>query len=849
MEARFSFQVANHPADAFAVRSFRGREGLSSLYRFDIVTELVRHERAIEVGDHARFVLDVQGRERRFTGVVAEIAEEGTRAVESQQYRFRLVPRAWLLRRRRRSRIFQHKRVDEIITQVLAEAGVACVFRLSREYPRRDYCTQYEETDYAFVKRLAAEHGVYFFFSQGRAPLEQLATLAADVASSLGRLDAGGPVLAQLAGGETVVFSDDAGFYPSLDQDLSSLLQSSIARGLGALEDATGLDTSVAASLLAAAIPDGATPLRYRPHAAALHGDSEEAVSELVLERRLAADRAAYRVYDPERPHAPIQSEMLSIAREDVGIGYPLELYEHHGHFLFPDHRYEGHEADRILKSGRRRAVVAKGTSACSRLEAGRRFALEDHPLPQLNRAYTVIEVSHRSDVRDGGEHLLAYTNTFRCVPADVCYVPRRPRRRTVQSMLTATVVASEQEEVFAEDMAQVKVQFHWDREGQRNENSSCWIRCMQGWAGAGWGMQFVPRVGSEVVVAFDAGDPDRPLILGSLYNAVNPAPFALPEERTRSGLRTRTTPRGQRGNELSFEDASGSEQVRLIAERDLETVVRHDRDTHVIHDDRTRIDGDHSLTITGQSRVEVRGAQQVRVASVTSIDAEDDLDMRVRRSERHETGASFTHVVRGDATQAVRGSRTVLVGTQQAPRAYLLRVEGTATIMGEENVVLDSPNGITLQCGQSVLRLTPEAIELSAPRISLHGEGAIVRLQDRNAQVYAESEARVVAETVLLRSDGAAVALGSEARVDGSRILLNSPASATDRIEVETEPPTRIELRDDRGNAVAYQRYRILRDDGSELTGMLDRNGTAEVMLDASAHIEFPGLSDVDPA
>ncbi|HZO15936.1 MAG TPA: hypothetical protein VFB62_21835, partial [Polyangiaceae bacterium] len=182
-------------------------------------------------------------------------------------------------------------------------------------------------------------------------------------------------------------------------------------------------------------------------------------------------------------------------------------------------------------------------------------------------------------------------------------------------------------------------------------------------------------------------------------------------------------------------------------------------------------------------------------------------------------------------------------------PRAYLLRVEGTATIMGEENVVLDSPNGITLQCGQSVLRLTPEAIELSAPRISLHGEGAIVRLQDRNAQVYAESEARVVAETVLLRSDGAAVALGSEARVDGSRILLNSPASATDRIEVETEPPTRIELRDDRGNAVAYQRYRILRDDGSELTGMLDRNGTAEVMLDASAHIEFPGLSDVDPA
>ncbi|MBK6514938.1 MAG: type VI secretion system tip protein VgrG [Polyangiaceae bacterium] len=157
-------------------------------------------------------------------------------------------------------------------------------------------------------------------------------------------------------------------------------------------------------------------------------------------------------------------------------------------------------------------------------------------------------------------------TNSNACPPRCPIW-PKSGERTVIQATLTATVVGPPGEEVHVDGAGRIKVHFHWDRVSP-NADSSCWIRCLQAWGGAGWGAQFIPRVGMEVVVGFDGGDPDRPIVLGCLYNATHPMPFALPRDKTRSGIRTRSVPGTAGSNELSFEDARGGADLRARGAR-----------------------------------------------------------------------------------------------------------------------------------------------------------------------------------------------------------------------------------------------------------------------------------------
>jgi uncharacterized protein involved in type VI secretion and phage assembly len=183
-----------------------------------------------------------------------------------------------------------------------------------------------------------------------------------------------------------------------------------------------------------------------------------------------------------------------------LGQKVPFEVYEHHGPFLFPKWAFAADEAPRILRQKRRRASIAEGECGCSDLSPGHRFALDDHPAPQLDGTYVLTRVEHRGELHPtGAGEWKVYWNTFECAPATMTYPPPRPKRKSVQVTLTATVVGPTGEEIYVDQKGQIKVQFHWDREGTYDENSSCWIRVMQPWAGAGWGAQFIPRVGKEV--------------------------------------------------------------------------------------------------------------------------------------------------------------------------------------------------------------------------------------------------------------------------------------------------------------------------------------------------------------
>lgn len=682
----------------------------------------------------------------------------------------------------------------------------------------------------------------------------------------------------------------------------------------GALGDLTvaGARTALGAASARAAV------VHLRSAVGGLHGEDEATLFAFERSREVVTRRATYREYDPERPRitlgatraetddglsaSPLGAIGDAIERRMAGVGVasspelglggdaagllrgamgalttpeardrdvhperPLEIYEHHSPFLFPDWEYEEDEPERILKSARRHRDVGRGHGICPWLEPGRTFQLEGDDITRNNRAWAVIAVTHVGRrLQQQGEPERAYESRFECVPADVPYVPARPRRRTVQTCLTATVVAGDPGGIETNRAGQIRVRFHWDRERRSGGTESCWIRVMQQWAGAGFGWQFVPRHGMEVVVGFEGGDPDRPLVLGCVYNATNPTPFPLPSERTRSGLRTRSTTGGG-GNELSFEDAAGREQIRLYAERDYDANVQNDRAVRVGHDDVLHVHHDHSLTVEGRTRIDARTGREAHIALQDRVEVDGQRSAHVRGNDtvvvdgdRSSSvgGASDVEVhgrkrstCHADLIERVEGNRVAVVGTADAPRTMATDVQGEIRTHATERVELVADKELVMRCGRSVIRLSTDRVTIESPDIGFAAKGARLRLVDGEARVQADSKVQAVSENVVLRASGASLGLSSDAALDGARILLKSPAQGSDQVSPTETRPTTLHLCDESGQPFANQPYRILLADGREITGALDDEGCAELDLDDSADVSFPGLQGLSRA
>ena len=253
---------------------------------------------------------------------------------------------------------------------------------------------------------------------------------------------------------------------------------------------------------------------------------------------------------------------------------------------------------------------LVRGNGTCRAFSAGYRFTLEDHYRSDMNKGYLLISINHTaSDTSDragrGGE--FSYRNSFEAIPQSTPYRPlRRARKPVIQGSQTAVVVGKQGEEIWVDKYGRVRVQFFWDRLGKKDEHSSCWIRVSQIWAGKNWGWMTIPRIGQEVVVGFLEGDPDRPLIIGRVNNADQMPPYALPDNQTQSGIKSRSSKGGGTGNfnEIRFEDQKGSEMFTVHAEKDMETTVEHD-DTQTVQNDRTiTVSGKHTETITKDTAI-----------------------------------------------------------------------------------------------------------------------------------------------------------------------------------------------------------------------------------------------------
>lgn len=809
----FGFQTGPFTAGELRVLSFRGKERISKLFSFEIRLAI---DTAVDL-DEASLVglpgtLQIAGASPRLVqGVIASLRYEGRLGSRerSQLFRARLVPRLWNLKRRVRSRVFQDMTTQEIVTAVLG--NVANEWKLTRSYAKRGYCVQYQESDFAFVARIVAEEGIFWWLSQP----------AADDPASIAKP-------------ETVVFADEAGAY----------------------DDAGGI--------------------RLRLRERGSEGTDVGGVSRFERVRSLRSDAVLLRNYDFERPLFNLRGEAVS---DDAGAAATKPddaWYSDHDAGVY-DHRRD-HDVEAItdaraamrLEQRRARADLSEGESGDPRLAPGARFTLEAFEELALAGDHAVVEVEHDGNAyraadggRDAGPAEPTYTNTFRCLPAAIPARPKRPKKHTRSVLETAVVVGPENEEIHTDEHGRIKIQFHWDILGKGDDRSSCWVRHVTALAGAHWGTQFVPRVGMEVMVSFLGGDQDCPVVIGCVYNATHPPPFSLPEEKTRSGIRTQTTPDGGGANELRFEDRRGQEQIFLHAQRDLDEVVARNHTVEILGDELVAISGSRGSNIVGNEtevvigtvsrtvkkdeNIRVEGSRIDVVEGGAELTVKGPLTTRTGGDRRQVDGPSEL-VMTDDYLVRSVGNYVSIVGKNEAKRSFVLRVEGTTQISGSGETIIDAEKSLTLRCGKSFLKITPDKIELAAPSVSAKGEGGGLVADDKVA-IRAKEQVLVDTKEIILKTPDTSIGMKKDVHIDGQKILLNSPDLATDPPKDTSPPPTKIVLKDKNGAPLAYQRFLVKLASGEELSGILDADGATELPIDAGGAISFPDLAKHGPS
>lgn len=300
-----------------------------------------------------------------------------------------------------------------------------------------------------------------------------------------------------------------------------------------------------------------------------------ERISEWTLEKQVQSGKFAHIDYNFEKPSTSLMSNEEDPKSHDRA---DYEIYDYPGEYSEkPDgDRYAKVRMEELAHSHE----ICSGQSDSRGICAGHLFTLTKHTRKDQNREYLIVSTDYQAAAVDyetsGGTGALCACS-FQVLPSSVQFRPeRKTPKPVIQGTQTAVVTGPAGEEIYTDEHGRIKVQFHWDREGKYDENSSCWIRVSHGWAGAGWGAMYIPRIGHEVIVDFIEGDPDRPIITGRVYHGTNKPPYDLPAEKTKSTLKSDSTIGGGGFNELRFEDKKGSEEVFIHAEKDWNIQVKN---------------------------------------------------------------------------------------------------------------------------------------------------------------------------------------------------------------------------------------------------------------------------------
>ncbi|WP_348826304.1 type VI secretion system tip protein TssI/VgrG, partial [Escherichia coli] len=348
----------------------------------------------------------------------------------------------------------------------------------------------------------------------------------------------------------------------------------------------------------------------------------------------------------------------------------------------------------------RNNAETARGMSRSPEIWPGRRIVLTGHPQANLNREWQVVaselhgEQPQAVPGRQGAG--TALENHFAVIPADRTWRPQPLLKPLVDGPQSAVVTGPAGEEIFCDEHGRVRVKFNWDRYNPADQDSSCWIRVAQAWAGTGFGHLAIPRVGQEVIVDFLNGDPDQPIIMGRTYHQENRTPGSLPGTKTQMTIRSKTY-MGSGFNELKFDDATGRKQVYIHAQKNMDTEVLNDRTTTVKHDHRETVKNDQTVTIQEGNRL-LTVEKGHKITGVLKGSLSEDV------FQDRGTIAGSVHVDavnnggEGDGIQAYTAIKEILLAVEESKIA--LTPDGIQLQVGESTVIRLSKDGITIVGG-----------------------------------------------------------------------------------------------------------------------------------------------------
>ncbi len=539
--------------------------------------------------------------------------------------------------------------------------------------------------------------------------------------------------------------------------------------------------------------------------------EHEDVILDWAFENDFRSGKLALTDYNFETPTTNLLANIESSVNQ--GGNHTWELFDFPGEY---EKRKQGDACTKVqMEEQETIHAIARGSSNCRGFTSGFRFDLMGFDRRDLNASYVLTHIDHDGD--EGGLYSgkgsgeARYSNTFTAIPYQV---PFRPARVTpkpiVHGAQTAEVVGPAGEEIYCDKYGRVKVQFHWDRRGQKDDKSSCWMRVSHAWAGKGWGAISIPRIGQEVIVDFLEGDPDRPIVTGRVYNALNMPPYALPDEQTKSTVKSNSSKGGGGFNEIRFEDKKDSEQIFIHAQKD--------QDIRVENDSREWIGHDQSLVVGRDCREQIKQDLHVDVTRDTVQKMGRDLHLTVKGKDAIEIGESYSLTVHGAVIEDFLGN-----ATSQATGTY--HIKGTS-------VVVEAASGLTIKAGGSFITLNPGGVFISGPMIMLNSGGAPLSAAGASA----------VTPIVPLVADIADKGIPGEQPKGAAGAAAHNPNAAGNKDKTAW---IELNLVDEDDKPLPGEQYQVTLPDGSVADGTLDEKGHARIenIDPGSCQITFPNL------
>jgi type VI secretion system secreted protein VgrG len=643
--------------------SMQGREEISRLFEYTVLADDEQPggvDLEALIGRPAEVTIKhPSGTPRVVHAIVAGAGFESVHG-KARRYSLTLRPWLWLATRAADLRIFQKKKVEDILKAVFQPYQGLVSFDLRGTYRKREYCVQYRESDFNFASRLMEDEGIFYYFRHE-------------------------------AGKHTLVVADGAHAHTA---------------------------------------PAGLPATLDYHHDERIAG----AVMDWRWSRQIQTTKVHLRDDAFQRPDARFDKEAeISRSHPHAGLAvfdYPAGVAPHADEASAYGSELED-EVKRLatwrVQEQQARFALVQGRGNDLHMAAGGKFKLDKHPIAAQNREYvalsTYLQVSQGGHAAGQGGQFV-HECQFTAFPSDVPFrAARITPRPLVSGPQTATVAGPAGDEIHVDKHGRVKLQFHWHRDGeQANGNASCFVRVAQPSAGKGFGVVFLPRIGQEVVVEFLEGDPDRPLVVGSVYNGTNVPPYALPDSKSVSTLKSRSTAGGGAAdfNELRFEDKAGDEYLLLHAQKDrlefveetLKSEIGKDEHRTVKKDRKEKIEGEYHLTVAKDVKQKLDGKLSIGVAKDILVKADGIYSLKTAKDITAQSGAAISLKSTGDLHLKIGAN----IGAEAAQNVH---------IKGGMNVVIEGGTQISIKAGGSSIVLGPDGVSITGAMVKINSGGS----------------------------------------------------------------------------------------------------------------------------